>query len=196
MGTSPRPRFRVLGLEQIEALPIPGDLRWRPVRAALGVRAFGVASFHAARAGEDVVEPHVDAEGGRGHEELYVVVKGRVTFTLDEQTFDAPAGTLVFVQPEAFRHGVAAEPDTEVLAFGGDPVFTPSGSEYIWRVRAERDPRRAWAIAEEAPADTPGGLYARALAAHAAGEDPRAYLDRAIALEPRLTDEARADGLP
>jgi hypothetical protein len=195
LGSSRRPRFKVLGLEEIEALPIPGDLRWRPVRAALGIRAFGIASFHACAAGDELIEPHVDADGGRGHEELYIVVRGRARFELDSEVFDAPAGTLVFVQPEGFRHAVATEPGTEVLALGGDPVFRPSGSEFIWRVRATLpDVAAAQAIVEEGPDDSPGVLYAQALVDHAAGRDSDA-LARAIALEPRLAGEAEADGL-
>jgi hypothetical protein len=50
--------YRVLSLDAIEPVPIPGPLAWRPIRATLGVRAFGVAGFTASEAGRDVVEPH------------------------------------------------------------------------------------------------------------------------------------------
>lgn len=185
----------MLGLEEIEALPIPGALKWRPVRGTLGVRAFGVASFHAASAGDELIEPHVETTDGRGHEELYVVLSGRARFELDGEPFDAPAGTLVFVQPEAHRHAYAAEAGTEVLALGGEPVFRPSGSEFIWRVRAALpDVAAAQAIAGEGPDDSPGVIYAQALIDHARGERSDA-LARALALEPRLRAEAEADGL-
>jgi hypothetical protein len=100
------------------------------------------------------------------------------------------------VQPEVHRHGVALEPRTEVLAFGGEPVFRPSGSEFIWRVRALLPDRldEAQAIVDEGPRDSPGVLYAQALVDHAAGRATDA-LTRAIAQEPRLRDEAKADGL-
>jgi hypothetical protein len=161
----------------------------------LGVRAFGVASFHAVNAGDELIEPHTETGDGRGHEELYVVVRGRARFALDGEAFDAPAGTLVFVQPEGHRHAVAVEPGTEVLAFGGEPVFRPSGSEFIRRVRgALPDIAGAQAIADEGPDDSPGVLYAQALIDRAAGRETDA-LARAIALEPRLADEAEADGL-
>ena len=199
MGSSPRPSYRVLGLEEIEAIPIPGALHWRPVRGALGVRAFGVASFHAVAAGDDLIEPHVDSRDGRGHEELYFVARGRARFELGEETFDAPAGTFVFVQPDVFRHGVAVEAGTEVLAFGGDPVFRPSGSEFIWRVKALLPDRvgEAQAVVDEGPGDSPGVMYAQALIHHVARRDDeaRASLARAIALEPRLEQEAAGDGL-
>jgi hypothetical protein len=189
------PRHRVVALDEIEAIPIPGGLSWRPVRGTLGVRAFGVASFHAAAVGDELIEPHTETDDGRGHEELYVVVRGRARFELDGERFDAPAGTLVFVKPDVHRHAVAVDPGTEVLAFGGEPVFRPSGSEFIWRVRAALpDVDGAQAIVDEGPDDSPGVLYAQALVDHAAGRDTDA-LRRAIAREPRLAAEARADGL-
>jgi hypothetical protein len=102
--------YRVVALDAIESIPIPGELAWRPVRGELGVRAFGVAGFSASEAGQDVVEPHTESGDGRGHEELYLVVRGSARFTLDAKAFDAPAGTLVFVpDPGVHRHGVAGE---------------------------------------------------------------------------------------
>ena len=184
-----------MGLEEIEALPLPGGLNWRPLRGVLGVRAFGVASFHAIDAGDDVIEPHCETTDGLGHEELYLVVRGHARFELDGEVVDAAAGTLVFVQPDVYRHGVAVAPDTEVVAFGGFPVFRPSGSEFIWRVRAALpDAIAAQAIVDDGPDDSPGVLYAQALIDHATGAKSD-VLARAIAREPRLEAEARADGL-
>jgi hypothetical protein len=196
LGSSPRLRFRVTRLDEIEAIPIPGALHWRPVRGVLGVRAFGIASFHAAAARDELIEPHTETADGRGHEELYFVARGRARFELDGEVFDAPAGTLVRVDPETHRHATAAEPDTEVLAFGGEPSFRPSGSEFIWRVRAllPDRPDEAQVIVDEGPGDSPGVLYAQALIDHATGHKGDA-LERAIALEPRLGAEASIDGL-
>ena len=64
-------KFRVIALDDIEAIPGPGTLTWRPVRATLGLRAFGTNAYTAAEAGEDVVEPHT--EESAGHQELYLV---------------------------------------------------------------------------------------------------------------------------
>jgi mannose-6-phosphate isomerase-like protein (cupin superfamily) len=44
-----------------------------------------------------VVEDHVETTDGRGHEEVYVVLAGHATFTLDGEHLDAPAGTFVAV---------------------------------------------------------------------------------------------------
>ncbi len=107
-------------LSEIEELPGPGTLRWTPVRRHFDVRAFGVNAYTAAEAGQDVVEEHT--EEALGHEELYVVVAGSATFTLDGEELDAPAGTLVYLSdPTVKRRAVAKEPRTTVLALGGKP---------------------------------------------------------------------------
>lgn len=45
MGT-----YRVAHLDDIEAVPGPGTLTWRPVRASLGIRAFGTNAYTAEEA--------------------------------------------------------------------------------------------------------------------------------------------------
>lgn len=66
------------------------------------------------------------------HEEVYVVIEGRATFTVDGEEVDAPAGTVIFVKdPAIVRHAVARSAGTMVLAIGG-PVgkaFEPSAWE-------------------------------------------------------------------
>jgi tetratricopeptide (TPR) repeat protein len=119
-----RAPYTVTSLDAIEEVPVvDGTLRWKPVRRTLDARAFGVNAY-AADAGQDVVEEHDETGAGAGgHEELYVVVRGRATFTLDGAEHDAPAGTLVFAgDPAVRRHARAVEDGTLVLAVGGDPV--------------------------------------------------------------------------
>jgi hypothetical protein len=103
-----------------------GVARLLPVRRHLGIEAFGANARVAATAGEVLVMPHDERSGGpygtAGHEELYVVLRGRATFTLDGEQVDAPAGTLLFVRdPAVERSALAAEADTAVLAVGGAP---------------------------------------------------------------------------
>jgi quercetin dioxygenase-like cupin family protein len=106
-----------------------GGLRWRPVRHTLGVRAFGCNAYTAPEAGADVVEPHDEDE----HVELYFVHTGAARFTLDGESFDAPAGTYVYIdEPKVHRHAVALEAGTTVLSFGGPPTFPPSEWEERW----------------------------------------------------------------
>jgi Cupin domain len=136
---------RIVHLDEIEARPGPGTLTWRPVRSALGIRAFGTNAYTAREAGEDVVEPHTE-NPTLAHEELYFVASGRATFTIDGEPHDAPSGTYVFIpDPGSHRHAVSAEPDTTVLSFGGPPTFVPSAWE--WAMQAgpliRSDPERA-----------------------------------------------------
>lgn len=85
-----------------------------------------------------LVEAHRESEDGRGQEEVYVVLRGRATFTFDGEVLDAPAGTFVAVAPEVKRSAVAAEAPAAVLALGGPPAFRPSASEWIEHTPALR----------------------------------------------------------
>jgi hypothetical protein len=192
--------YRALRFDELEEVPWKEGLNLRPVRSVLGLRAFGAAGFVGREPGDLVVEPHTEDEG-RGHQELYVVLRGAARFTLDGERLDAPAGTLVVVEPHVRREAVATEPDTAVLALGGPPTFEPAGHEYMARVRGAVDrPQEALAIAEAGLrelGDTPGTHYAMALAAAAAGDDDEARrrLDDAIAQVPDLRREALGDPL-
>ena len=101
--------WRSVKLDDIEPIPIVGgQVLWRPVRRTLDVGAFGINAFIAREAGDDVVEEHT--EEFLGHEEVYVVLAGRATFALDDETLDAPSGTVVFVHdPTIKRHARAEE---------------------------------------------------------------------------------------
>jgi quercetin dioxygenase-like cupin family protein len=116
-------RFRVIALDEIEALPGPASLTWRPGRRTLGFRAFGTNAYTAENAGDDVVEPHTEDD----HEELYFVFRGRARFILDGEEVEVPAGSYVHLpEPKVHRHAVALEPGTTVMSFGGPPAFAPS----------------------------------------------------------------------
>jgi mannose-6-phosphate isomerase-like protein (cupin superfamily) len=100
--------WRAVMLADIEAVPWRGtELVWRPVRAALGTRIIGMSAYTATRAGQVVVEDHVEVIHGRAHEEVYVVLAGRATFTLDGEQLDAPAGMFVVVAAGVRRSAVA-----------------------------------------------------------------------------------------
>jgi len=111
---------KTLRLDDVEGIPVFGTLVWKPVRKTLGVTAFGINAYVAAEAGDEVVEEH--DETALGHEEIYAVIAGRATFTVDGETVDAPVGTLVYLDdPKQKRHAVATEAGTTVLAIGGVP---------------------------------------------------------------------------
>jgi tetratricopeptide (TPR) repeat protein len=93
------------------------------LRRDLGINAFGVNAFYQGEAGEEVIGEHDElGPGANSHEELYLVVSGSCTFTVDGETVEAPRGTAIFVANPATRRGaVANEAGTTVLVVGGRP---------------------------------------------------------------------------
>jgi tetratricopeptide (TPR) repeat protein len=112
------------------------ERRSRPyLRRHFDIASFGIGVYVADEAGAEVIEDH-DETGSLAarHEELYLVLRGRATFTVDGDEVDAPPRTLVFVgDPATRRKAVAREPGTTVLALGGVPgeAFHPSPWESI-----------------------------------------------------------------
>jgi tetratricopeptide (TPR) repeat protein len=195
--------FEVAHLDELEALPaLGGELTWRPVRRRFDIRSFGANAYTAERAGDLVIEEHT--EGQNGHEELYAVIGGRATFTLDGDEVDAPAGTLVHLpDPSVRRKAVAAEPGTTVLALGARPgvPFEPSGWEAAFAAYAYRDlgdRERGWAVLREAVEREPDawqGHYHLACFAALDGdrESALAHLRRAVELDPEAGKSAAED---
>ncbi len=141
--------YNVVHLAELESIPV-GDtgLHWRPIRSRFDIRAFGTNAY-TADVGDEIVEEHT--EQTYGHEEMYVVVSGRATFTLDGTEVDAPAGTIVHLpDPAVRRTAVAQEPGTTVLAVGAKPgeAFQPSGWELGFRA-SRMPPAEAVAYVEE-----------------------------------------------
>jgi quercetin dioxygenase-like cupin family protein len=190
----------VLHLDDLEAIPGPGTLTWRPVRMTLGIRAFGCNAYTAGAAGEEVVEPHTE-DPALGHQELYFVAAGRAKFTIDGEAYDARAGTYVFVpDPNSHRHAVAAEAGTTVLSFGGPPTFEPSAWEWTFRAVPlfRSQPAEARAILEDGLQRHPDSAnlhYHVACLEAVQGNRARALtaLRRALELRPELREPARQD---
>ena len=139
------PGFRVVRLDDIPPVEDHGlDLEadWKPVRHHLDIDVFGINAYQAAEAGQVVIEEHDEADDYE-HHELYFVHTGRAEFTVGGETFEAPAGTLVYLDdPTLVRKAVAAEAGTTVLAIGARPgmAFQPSEWE---RRRTAAIPRLA-----------------------------------------------------
>ena len=192
-------RPKVIHLDDFERIPGPDTLTWLPVRATLGVGAFGCNAYVAGAAGEDVVEPHTEDDEFGGQQELYFVARGTARFKLDDEEFEARDGTYVFIpDPKTHRHAVALEDGTTVLSFGGPASFKPSAWE--WHFRAEplfdSDPDRAREILDDGLREHPrsaGLLYNRARfeARQGNAEAARAELAKALEARPDREDELR-----
>jgi tetratricopeptide (TPR) repeat protein len=181
-----------------------GELQWRPIRRTLGIEAFGINAY-TANAGELVVEEHDETGAGAGHhEEVYVVVTGHATFTVDGESFDAPVGTLVFLDdPKERRAARATEDGTTVLAIGGTrgEGFRVSPWEFSFAATpAARTERYADAetLVREGLELHPGNaalLYD--LACYAAqqgrGDEALDHLREAVDAQPKYLEYARTD---
>ena len=157
------PRVKTIHLDEIEPTRV-GDSLWKPIRSTLGINAFGINAYVAERAGDTLFDEHDETEAGAGrqcHEELYLVLSGRATFTVDGRELDARAGTFVFLGDAAERRGArAAEPQTTVLAIGApvDEGYEVAPWEYWFRLQRAHEhgrPEEARAIAEEGLARYP-----------------------------------------
>jgi hypothetical protein len=193
--------YEIAHIDELESFPVDDEgLTWRPIRRRFDIRAFGVNAYTAERAGQRVVEEHREKDG---HEELYVVVSGRATFTLDGEEHDAPAGTLVHCPPGTLRSAMAAEPGTTVLGIGAKAgeVFEPSAWESTFVAFGhlrQGDVERARAEMEAAVASLPDawqGHYNYACLEARTGDNEAALrrLERAAELEPNVVPEGAAE---
>jgi mannose-6-phosphate isomerase-like protein (cupin superfamily) len=196
-------RYRVLSLPQ-EAHEGDGDRVFIRVRRPLDIGAFGVGAIYQAKAGEDVVNEHDElAPGADRHEELYVVVQGSATFTVDGEEVGAPHGTAVFVQPEAKRKAVATSDETIVLAVGGrrgEAYRLPPGAELadFFEHYNEKDYEGALAACHVALEKFPGNaliLYNIACMQSMLGHGDKALdtLRTSVESWPQFKENARAD---
>ena len=171
-----------------------------PLRRRLNVRAFGINCW-TAPVGAPVIERHREPDGD---EEVYVVVRGRVRFTVQDETFDAGPAALVHVQPNTVREAIAIEPETLVLAVGAKPgeAFEPKSWEDFQiafaeaHVRGEEEARELLSemLAREPDAWQPA--YNAASFEALAGNADAAFehLARALAHGPPRVRQLAADG--
>ena len=174
---------------------------WSPIRLRLGVQAFGVNAWTAQEAGATIIPEH--DEQPSGHEELYLVVGGRASFTVGGEQVDAPAGTIVFVRnPAVSRGAVAAEAGTTVLAVGARPgdAYRPraweTNNDVIAMLDSGRHEEAKQLLIEALDRYEDGGtiLYNLACAEAQLGETDAALDHLAAAVRPVLAELARDDG--
>ena len=126
-------------LDELEPAPLaaPGATdtgrRRYDVRRRFDITAFGVQAFRAPE-GVDVINEHDEnfLVGDGGQQELYIVMGGTATFEIDGETIEAPAGSLVHVQPTAKRKATAKEEGTTILVVGNTPgkAYEPEPEEW------------------------------------------------------------------
>jgi hypothetical protein len=192
-----RPSWHVAHLDDIERRG-----RDIPVREHLGIHAFGINAF---TPGEDGTLISEHDEAGSGQEELYIVVDGKATFEIDGDTVDAPAGTYVFVRPNARRKATG---DGTVLALGATPGEPYEAVDWGDAWRFHRDSMTAYEEQRYADAveavrqglaqlpDHAGLLYNSACFATLAGDigdETFANLRRSVELHPAFREQARRD---
>jgi tetratricopeptide (TPR) repeat protein len=188
-------------VDDLDRIAMPDGFVWRPIRRHFGIRAFGVNAY-TAEVGSHIVERHT--ENTYGHEEIYLVLRGRALFTVDENEHELIAGQLVHVSdPTLRREAVALDADTVVLAFGGQPgvAHEPTPWEAMFAANPaylREDWDEAIRIHEEALAERPDSaplLFNLACMEARAGKtvDALLHLRRAVDLDPKWADEATRD---
>jgi quercetin dioxygenase-like cupin family protein len=189
-------------LDELDAIEMPDGFVWRPVRRHFDIRAFGVNAYTATGEGGQIVEEH--SESALGHEEIYLVLRGRVRFTVDGNDLELSAGQLVFLRDPSLRRGaVAVTDDAAVLALGGKPGEPHQVSPWEAMFAAVPASRRedwdeAIAIHDEALAerpDQPALLYNLACMEARGGRhiDALLHLQRAVELDAAWAARARGD---
>jgi len=175
------------------------------IRRDAGIESFGVNAFYQADGGAFVIGEHDElGPAGGGHEELYVVVAGDCTFTVDGEELDAPVGTAVFVRDPATKRSARAKEDgTIVLAVGGRPgeAFKPGPIESIsgfFRTYREKDYEGALGILRSGLETNPGNAFIlynvacmETLLGH--GEEALETLAKALAAWPAYKELAAND---
>jgi hypothetical protein len=194
---SDKPKWKVARLDEIERRG-----RSIPVREHMGMQAVGINAY---TAGDDGTVINEHDETGSGQQELYIVLDGTATFEVDGETFEAPAGTLVFVQPDSRRKATGA---ATVLALGATPGEAYQAIDWgeAWQFHMESltaygDERYADALQAvksglEKHPDHAGLNYNFACFATRAGDtgdETFEHLRRSVELFPPFRKQARTD---
>jgi len=184
--------YTIVDLNELEAFPYHqrGGQKLLPIQRITNFRAAGMNGW-IGDASEPLVPEHAEDSD---NEELYVVVQGRATFTVDGGSFDAPAGTLVHALPGELRSAKSEEPRTIVAAIGatiGRPFDNPGWTSFVVADALRREGRidEARVAVAEMLALHPDAWHAPYNAAcfeslAGDGDAAFAYLRRARAMDP------------
>jgi tetratricopeptide (TPR) repeat protein len=209
MATTTEKAYVFARLDELEPAPLiaPGatdDGRQRfDVRRRFGITSFGTNAYRAPTE-VDVIREHDESGplGAAGQEELYIVLNGAATFEIDGESVEAPAGSLVLVQPTAKRKATAKDDGTTILVVGATPgeAYDPPPEEAGEAMAAygEGDYETAIAkqliVVEKRPNDPVAYFNAACFEARAGrAEEAIEHLRRAVELNDRIKDLIRTD---
>ena len=194
-------RYVVTSLEGLHGPTVPGQAQWHTIRSTLGVASFGINAWTATEDGQQIIGEH--DETGLEHEELYIVLSGDATFTLDGETVEAPAGSVVHIPGTAVKRAASGTRGTTILVVGAKPgeAFTPSSwerSAQALRFWSTEEWDRAIEVLEGHLAETPdhAGTHYNLACAHARAGRPEAalgHLERAVELQESFAEYAPKD---
>lgn len=196
--------FEVVALDDIEPghehdgrIPIN-------IRRHFDIRGFGVHATRGVGDGHVVGEHDEVSLGGRGLEELYVVLSGAATFNIDGEPVYAPAGTLVFVRdPSSRRSAIAKQEGTTVLAIGGTPgrpyeLHVGELMNAMWEPYRAGDFEAALETLQPVLEERPEALVLFNVACMEARlgrtDDAITHLEQAIEDDHRIKEHIRTDG--
>ena len=195
-------------VDELEPAPLiaPGatdDGRKRfDVRRRFGITSFGTNAY-AAPSEVDVIREHDETLlGEAGQEELYIVLNGAATFEIDGDAFDAPAGSLVLVQPTAKRKAISKEDGTTILVVGATPgeAYEPAPEEAGEAMIAygagdyETAVAKQLVVVEKRPNDAVAYFNAACFEARAGQADEAIeHLQRAVEANERIKELIRTD---
>jgi tetratricopeptide (TPR) repeat protein len=193
--------MKIVHIDELDSIEMPDGFVWRPVRRRFGIRAFGVNAYSPGASGQ-VVEEHT--EKVLEHEEIYLVLRGRVRFTVGDEEHELGQGQLVFLRDTSLRRGaVALTDDAAVLAVGGKPGAPHEVSAWEYTFAASPHLRtgrydEARHLLKEGLEAKPGSaaiLYDSACVEALAGEADRALelLNEAVAGDERFREYAQTD---
>jgi tetratricopeptide (TPR) repeat protein len=193
--------MKIVHIDELDSIEMPDGFVWRPVRRRFGIRAFGVNAYSPGASGQ-VVEEHT--EKVLEHEEIYLVLRGRVRFTVGDEEHELGQGQLVFLRDTSLRRGaVALTDDAAVLAVGGKPGAPHEVSAWEYTFAASPHLRtgrydEARHLLKEGLEAKPGSaaiLYDSACVEALAGEADRALelLNEAVAADERFREYAQTD---
>jgi mannose-6-phosphate isomerase-like protein (cupin superfamily) len=115
--------YRFIDVRELE--PVLNG-RVRAVRRALEIESFGVNEFELP-AGSKTYPEHDELKTGQ--DELFVVLEGGGTMTIDGDSFELVPGRYVYVTPEARRHIDPGPSGLRYIAVG-----VPAGGKHGGRI--------------------------------------------------------------